>query len=96
MEGSEEGGNMNWVALNETREVSVQNFQAVKDSGLDLKMVGRPLNSFKQGNDMILDRKATGYVGIVLCGWAFFEIWKNLGSEIVILGIFWNVSKVRL
>ena len=55
-----EGESVNCVALNETREV-YRLFRAVKDSGLYLKMVGRPLNRFKQRNDMILDRKATGY-----------------------------------
>lgn len=31
----------------------------VKDSGLSIEMVGKPLNSFKQRSDMTLDRKAT-------------------------------------
>lgn len=84
---------MNWAVLNETREV-YRIFKAVKDSGLNLKEVGSALNGFKQRNDVILDKKATGIAWIVLCGGAFVEIWKDVESEIVILEIPWNVSKV--
>lgn len=49
------------VTLDETREVR-RVFRAVKDSGLYLTMVGQLLNSFKQRSDMILNRKATGYI----------------------------------
>lgn len=48
------------MTINETRELC-RVFRAIKDSGLYLKMAGKPLDSFKQRSDMPLNRTVAGY-----------------------------------
>lgn len=59
----------------------------VQDSRLCLKMVGKPLNSFKQKSIMTLDRKAPRYCLNCHTRLSLSELCQNLESEIVILEI---------